>query len=195
MRTACWGVALIALALTSGLSAQDPPARGGQEQGQGAPPRRTSPPQPQQRQGLDYFAGSWAFTWIGRESVITPGPRRGTVTFTRANDPNSLDLRIEGSSEAGGPYKESAVLAWDEARKTLTMREHLAGGAVMTSVGDWSSPIGIQFEGDPVVLNGQTVKLRRGFRILSATSFSVTEELSTDGGPFVRLGTGDFRKF
>lgn len=197
MRTSFWSAALIVVAVATTAAAQDPPARGRQGQagqGQGGFLGRPSPPQPQQHQGLDYFAGSWKFTWIGRESAITAGPRNGTLTFTRTSDPNVLDMRVEGSSEANGPYKESGTITWNEAKKTLAMREHLSSGADIASVGDWSSPIGIHFEGDPMTLRGQTLRLRRNYQILSPTSFSVTEELSTDGGPFVRLGTGDFRK-
>jgi hypothetical protein len=194
MRASFWSAALI-LVMAATAAAQDPPARGGRQgQGQGGFLGRPSPPQPQQRQGLDYFAGSWKFSWIGRESAITPGPRTGTVTFTRASDSNSLEMRIEGSSEAAGAYKESGIVTWNDEKKTLTMREHLAGGADVASVGDWSSPIGIHFECDPITVQGQTLRLRRNYQILSPTSYSVTEELSTNGGPFVRLGTGDFRK-
>ena len=197
MRTSFWSLLLISMAVATTAAAQDPPARGRQGQGgqgQGGFLGRPSPPQPQQRQGPDYFAGSWKFTWIGRESAITSGPRSGTLTFTKTSDPNVLDMRIEGTSEAGGPYKESGTATWNEAKKTLTMKEHLAAGVDVSSVGDWSSPIGIHFESDPVTVKGQTLRLRRSYQILSPTSFSVTEELSTNGAPFVRLGTGDFRK-
>jgi len=85
-------------------------------------------------------------------------------------------------------------MTWNQEKKTLTMKERLASGSEVSSVGDWSSPIGIHFEFDPITVQGQTLKLRRNYQILSPTSFSVTEELSTNGGPFVRLGTGDFRK-
>jgi hypothetical protein len=195
MRTSFWSGILMALAIAS-VAAQDRPAQGQppQGRGQGGFLGRPSPPQPQQHQGLDYFAGSWKFSWIGRESAITPGPRTGTLTFARAGNPSSLDMQVEGSSEASGPYKESGVVTWDEAKKTLTTRERLASGVDVACVGDWSSPIGIHFECDPVTLKGQTLKLRRNYQILSPTSFSVTEELSTNGGAFVRLGTGDFRK-
>jgi len=193
MRTGFWSTALI-LAVAATAAAQDPPARGRQGQGQGGFLGRPSPPQPQQRQGPEYFAGSWKFSWVGRESAITPGPRTGTVTFTRLSDPNSLEMRVEGSSEAAGAYKESGVVTWNDEKKTLTMREHLASGVDVASVGDWSSPIGIHFECEPITVKGQTLKLRRNYQILSPTSYSVTEELSTNGGPFVRLGTGDFRK-
>lgn len=194
MHTSFWSAAVM-LVVAATAAAQDPPARGGRQgQGQGGFLGRPSPPQPQQKQGLDYFVGTWKFTWVGRESVITPGPRSGTLTFTRTSDPNMLDMKVEGSSEASGAYKESGTVKWDEAKKTLALREKLANGSDLSSVGDWSSPIGIHVDCDPITVQGQTLKLRRSYQILSPTSFSVTEELSTNGGPFVRLGTGDFRK-
>ena len=153
MRTGFWSMALI-LAVAATAAAQDPPARGRQGQGQGGFLGRPSPPQPQQRQGPDYFAGSWKFSWVGRESAITPGPRTGTVTFTRMSDANSLEMRVEGSSEAAGAYKESGVVTWNDEKKTLTMREHLASGVDVASVGDWSSPIGIHFECEPITREG-----------------------------------------
>src|SRR5262245_65780236 len=109
MRTSFWSLALI-VATALSAAAQDRPQRGGQGGFLGRP----SPPQPQQHQGLDYFAGSWKFSWIGRESALTPGPRTGTLTFTRTNNPNSLDIQVEGSSEARGAYKESGVVTWNE---------------------------------------------------------------------------------
>jgi hypothetical protein len=194
MRTSFWSAAVM-LAVAATAAAQDPPARGGRQgQSQGGFLGRPSPPQPQQKQGLDYFVGTWKFTWVGRESAITPGPRSGTLTFTRVSDPSMLDMKVEGSSEARGAYQESGSVKWDEARKTLTLREKLANGSELASRGDWSSPIGIHFDCDPITVQGQTLKLRRSYQILSPTSYSVTEELSTNGGPFVRLGTGDFRK-
>src|SRR5215470_5028389 len=99
MRTSFWSVALMAVAVAT-VSAQDRPARGGQGQGQGGFLGRPSPPQPQQRQGLDYFVGSWKFSWVGRESVMTPGPRTGTLTFTRGSNPNTLEMQVEGTSDA-----------------------------------------------------------------------------------------------
>ena len=192
MRTSFWSAVMIAAIAATAAAHQDPPARG--RQGQGGFLGRPSPPQPQQKQGLDFFVGTWQFKWVGRESALTPGPRSGTLTFTRTTDPNTLDMKVEGSSEAGGAYTESGTVKWDQAKKTLTQREKLANGSEVSSVGDWSSPIGIHFDCDPITVQGQTLKLRRNYQILSPTSFSITEELSTNGGPFVRLGTGDFRK-
>ena len=64
----------------------------------------------------------------------------------------------------------------------------------VVSLGDWSSPISIRFESEPIRVDNQTLKLRRTYGIVSASSFTVAEELSIDGKPFARLGGGVFTK-
>jgi hypothetical protein len=155
---------------------------------------RESPPQPQQQQGVDYFAGAWTYSWTGRESLITAGPRTGTVTFAKGSNPAVLTMTGEGTSEGAGAFKESGTLTWDEAKKTATIRERLTGGAEITGTGDWSSALAIRYESAPVTVQGKTLRLKRLYSIHNASSFSVLEELSTDGGPYVRLGNGTFLK-
>jgi hypothetical protein len=190
----CVPILTVTTALSAPLIQQDPPA-GAAQPGAGQAPRpRESPPRPQQRQGIEYFAGTWRFSWVGRESPITAGPRTGTVSFARLGDSNFLDVRTEGASDAAGAYKESGLLGWDAEKKVVVLSERLGADVEMLSIGDWSSPIAIRFESSPLHVEGKMLRLRRTYSILSAASFSVTEELSTDGGPFVRLGTGAFRK-
>jgi hypothetical protein len=157
--------------------------------------RSTRPlvPQPQQKQSLDYFVGQWAFKWVGRESALGPGGRReGMTTFKLAPGGKTLESHTDGKSEEGS-YQESAVIGFDEATKMLSFSEQRAGPHI-TSKGDWSSPISIRFTVDPIKVQGQTLRLRRTIAVISAYSFSVTEELSEDGGPFVRLGQAIFSK-
>jgi hypothetical protein len=150
---------------------------------------RPSPPQPQQKQGLEYFAGSWTFSFAGRESPLTAGQRSGTVTYTLGD--RELAMVLKGAIDGGGEYQETATLTWDAEKKQLHLRERM-GGATLVSVGDWSSPIAITVESQPVTVKGQAVKLRRFYSILSATSFSIVEEISVDGAAYVRIGKGDF---
>ena len=75
--------------------------------------KRVSPPQPQQAQGLDYLAGAWRMTWTGRESAVSNGPRSGMVRFTVKAGSDTLDIRVEGQSEAGEPFRESGTAQWD----------------------------------------------------------------------------------
>jgi hypothetical protein len=157
-------------------------------------PGHPSPPQPQQQQGLEYFEGTWNFSWVGRESPITAGPRTGTATFTRIGQSNFMNLRVEGKVDGGGAFKENGIVAWSPDKKLLIVHEKTATNAELLSLGDWSSPLGIRFDTQPLIVQGKTIKLRRSYAILSATSFSVKEELSTDDGPFARLGVGNFTK-
>ena len=85
------------------------------------------------------------------------------------------------------------MIGFDEATKMLSFSERLRNFKI-TSKGDWTSPISIRFSVDPIKVKGQTLQLRRTIAVISAYSFSVTEELSEDGGPFVRLGQAIFSK-
>jgi hypothetical protein len=156
------------------------------------PPRRDVP-QPQQKQSVNYFVGQWNFSWIGRESALGAAPREGTATYTLLPDGKTLDVRIEGKAD-GKPFAETAVITFDEATKKMTFSERLANGVQVQSKGDWSSPISIRFNIDPVKVKGQTLQLKRVISIVAAHSFTVTEELSENGGPFVRLGSAIYTR-
>ncbi|MFN0111214.1 MAG: hypothetical protein ACKVZH_20315, partial [Blastocatellia bacterium] len=157
------------------------------------PQQRQTVEQPQQKQSIDYFVGKWSFKFIGRESAVGPAPREGLVVFTKRADGKSVDGVVTGAAD-GKAYKESLVLTFDDASKTLTSNEKLAIGVQISGIGDWKSPISIRFA--PVAVKGksQTVQLRRTISIIAAHSFTVTDELSEDGGPFVRLGNAVFSK-
>ena len=177
-------VVALTLALAAAAGQQEPAGRG---RGRG------SPPQPQQKQGVEYFAGAWSFTWTGRESPITAGPRKGTTVFTAAG--NRLEIKTQGTIEdPSAAFTESGTAEWDAAKKTLTFKETLANGTILTGVGEWPSPLAIRYESQPAQAAKQSVRIRRTYSILSAQSFSVAEEISIDGGPFQRLGNGLYQK-
>jgi hypothetical protein len=155
---------------------------------------RPSPPQPQQKQGIDYFVGTWTVTWTGRESPLSAGPRTGKATFTRVGDSQQLTSLVEGTIDGGGAFKETGTFDWNAEQKTLTIRERVLNNVELSGAGDWTSPIAIRYESQPVTAGGQTLRLRRHYSIVSASSFLVQEELSINGGPFQRLGNGDYRK-
>ena len=181
---------------TSASAGQQPGAQGpgqGQGQGQGQGRQRVDVPQPQQKQSIDYFVGQWSYKYIGRESALWPAPRECVVTFTKRADGKS----VEGASDCrheGGAFKDNLVIVFDEAAKTLSFTEKLGSGVALTSKADWTSPISIRFAIDPVTAKGQKLQLRRTISVVAAHSFTVAEELSEDGGPFVRLGSAVFSK-
>jgi hypothetical protein len=163
-----------------------------QTQQQPQPPRREVP-QPQQKQSINYFVGVWNFNWIGRESPLGPAPREGTTTFTLRADGKSLDAKTVGKAD-GKPYTETAVITFDEATKMMTFAERLANGTEVKSTGDWRSPISIRFTIEPIKIKNQNLALKRIISVVAAHSFTVAEELSEDGGPFVRLGSAIYTK-
>jgi hypothetical protein len=170
-------------------TAQEQPQR----QGEGQQRQRVSAPQPQQKQSIDYFVGQWSYKYIGRESALWPAPRECAVTFTKRADGKS----VEGTSECkheGGAFKDNLVIVFDEATKMMTFTEQLGSGVALTSKADWTSPISIRFTIDPVTAKKQKLQLRRTISVVAAHSFTVAEELSEDGGPFVRLGSAVFSK-
>ncbi len=167
-------------------AAQDQPQRQGQRQ-------RIDVPQPQQKQSIDYFVGQWIYKYIGRESALWPAPRECVVTFTRRADGRSAEGVSECKHE-GGAFKDSMVIVFDDATKMMTFSEKLGSGVALTSKADWTSPISIRFTIDPVTARGQKLQLRRTISVVAAHSFTVAEELSEDGGPFVRLGSAVFSK-
>ena len=158
------------------------------------PPRpRIEVPQPQQKRSIDYFAGQWTFKYVGRESELGPAPREGLVVFTKRADGNSVEGMVSGKSDAGA-YKETIVIGYDEASKALAWNEKLANGMMVNSKGDWSSPITIRFAVDPIKAKGKSLQLHRTVSIIAGHTFTITEELSEDGSPFMRLGTAVFTR-
>jgi hypothetical protein len=108
-------------------------------------------------------------------------------------DGKTLDAKTVGKAD-GKPYTESAVITFDEATKMMTFSERLGNGMQVQSTGDWKSPISIRFTVEPIKAKGQTLALRRIISVVAGHSFTVTEELSEDGGPFVRLGSAIYTK-
>jgi hypothetical protein len=157
------------------------------------PPPRRVVPQPQQKQSINYFVGQWSFNWIGRESPLGPAPREGTITFTLRPDGKSLDAKTVGKAD-GKAFTESAVITFDDATKMMTFSERLSNGVQLQSTADWRSPISIRFTVEPIKVKGQTLALKRIISVVAAHSFTVAEELSEDGAPFVRLGSAIYTK-
>ncbi len=99
-------------------------------------------------------------------------------------------MKIDG----GGSYREQMTLAFDAATKALAWSEQRPGGVTLSGTGDWSSPLAIRFTFDQVKGGAASYRIKRVLRVISASSFSLTEEVSTSGGPFVRLGNAIYTK-
>ena len=150
--------------------------------------------QPHVEQRIDYFVGRWTFEYIGAEyPPLSSGGRSGTATFTRSGASNFVSGCVNGEV-AGKAYQEQLSIGHDPETNALAFVEKRGDGVELVSVASWRSPIAISFLTSPIQANGRTYQLRRLLSVHSATSFGVTEELSIDGGPFKRLGTGHYTK-
>ena len=155
---------------------------------------RQSPPQPTQKQSLDYFSGRWNYRWVGRESALTPGGvSEGTLVFKPLSESAYLEGRLEGKSK-WGPLGEKLLIGFEESNKALVLLEQRGNGIQTLSLGDWTSPIAIRFKVAPFQAGGRSLRLKRTLAVVAAHSFTLTEELSEDGGPFVRLGNAVFSR-
>lgn len=162
-----------------------------QPAGQQAAPQRRDVPQPTQKQSLEYFLGQWKFKGYGRESPLGPGaPTEGTITYTQLVEGKFAESRSEGPDKT--VYR--AVIGYNDQKKMLAVFERLPNGIEIISMGDWTSPIAIRFDVAPIKVKGQVLRLRRTISIVAAHSYTVTEELSMDGGPFQRLGNALFTR-
>lgn len=171
-------------------------ASGGASGASGAPAaraQRPNIPQPQQQQSLDYFVGQWSFKYIGRESGFGPAPREGVLSLSKRADGQAVEGVADVKHE-GGLFKESYLITFDQTTKMLNLSVKQPDNVNIKSTGDWSSPIAIRFKTDQVKIKGVTLQLRRTLNVIAAHSFSIADELSEDGGPFVRLGSAVFSK-
>ena len=173
-------------------SASGQPARPSQGEGPAQPQRRPVVPQPQQKQSLDYFIGRWNYRWMGRESPLGPGgPFEATATFAAIPDSKFIEGRIDPKADGAST---PLTIGFDEDTKMLVFGERWPNGVDILSLGDWRSPVAIRFQVAPIKIKNQVLRLKRTISVISAFSFSLTEELSVDGGPFERLGQGMFTK-
>jgi hypothetical protein len=149
--------------------------------------------QPVSEQRAAYFVGRWTFEYLGGEfPPLSPGSRAGTATIT-ATSQDAIAGTIEGTVD-GKPYREQWSMTFDPATQMLAVVERRAGGPELLSVANWQTPLAIRFTTAPVHEGGHAYQLRRLLRVISESSFSITEEFSVDGGPFRRLGQASFEK-
>ena len=154
--------------------------------------RRSEVPQPQVEPRIGYFTGQWRFDYTGGEfPPLSIGTRSGTVTFTDLPNAPFVRGRVNGDVY-GEAYEETWTIGFDEDIQAVMWQEHLSTGQQLVAIGNWTSPIAITFLTAPVEADGHVYVLKRVTQTISDVSFTVTEEFSTDGGPFQRLGNGSY---
>ena len=150
--------------------------------------------QPRVEQRIDYFLGRGAFEYTGGEfPPLSAGGRGGAVTFSRLGASNFVAGRVDGDL-LGKKYQETLSIGFDPATNMIVYVERRQDGTELTSLGNWQSPLAINFTTSPLQANGKTYQLRRTLSVLSDSAFDVTEEFSVDGGAFRRLGNAHYTK-
>jgi hypothetical protein len=150
--------------------------------------------QPQVEQSVAYFLGKWTFEYLGGEfPPLSVGSRDGTATFAKGAGANFITGQVD-SQVNGKPYRENISIGFDPDAKALAFLERRPDGVELLSVASWQSPLAIIFQTSPVRASNRTYQLRRVIAVTSETAFEITEEFSVDGGPFRRLGTGQYTR-
>jgi len=156
--------------------------------------RRADVPQPQIEPSISYFSGTWDFEYTGGEfPPLSAGTRSGTVTFEAMPHGPFVQGSVTGEV-FGEPYAESLTIGFDEAAGSVLWHEQLSNGRNLIAVGNWSSPIAINFLTTPMSADSGMFILRRMIHTPSETAFSVVDEFSVNGEPFRRLGSGFYTK-
>jgi hypothetical protein len=150
--------------------------------------------QPLVEQRIDYFSGRWTFEYTGGEfPPLSAGGRGGTVTFSREGRSNFVTALVEGEA-LGRKYQETVSIGFDPATNMVIYVERRQDGTELASLGNWQSPLAINFTTSPLQAAGKTYQMRRTIAVLSDTAFDVTEEFSIDNGAFRRLGNAHYTK-
>ena len=140
---------------------------------------------------LQALAGTWHV-----EEVVEPGPMgpggKGHGTATVTSGPGGLSLRIVYKSESPkGPmpgFSGEGLVAWDAESKAYKQAwTDNYSGTLMVSTGHW--------DGDVLVMDtegttgGKPFKSRDRFTAFSPKGFTITTEMSMDGGPWQKAMT------
>jgi hypothetical protein len=150
--------------------------------------------QPQVEQSVAYFLGKWTFEYLGGEfPPLSVGSRDGTATFAKGAGANFITGQVD-SQVNGKTYRENISIGFDPDARALAFLERRPDGVELLSVASWHSPLAIVFQTSPVRAGNRTYQLRRVIAVTSETAFEITEEFSVDGGPFRRLGTGQYTR-
>jgi Protein of unknown function (DUF1579) len=154
-----------------------------------APPQMPKPGPEHQR--LHYFVGDWETITEAKPSPFGPG---GKIT---AKDHNVMlgDFFVVFHSDSTGPMgqqKTVAVMGYDPKEKVYTYDGFTTSGERNKATGTVSGNAWVwTFSGEE---QGKSFKGRFNLTEDSPTSYSFSEEMSSDGGPWTKLEEGKATK-
>jgi len=145
----------------------------------------------------EYFLGTWTFEWDVPDGPLGPA---GRITGTTVYKP--LDGRFyEATTQATGPggaFTVREIVAYHKENKALARQVTDSRGFSFLEIGTIGGDLGgyynVYFESTPLTVNGKTIRIKHGMRLLSPLNYKVAVTVSVDGGPFRNYGNPWWRK-
>lgn len=165
------------------------PAQEAKPEKPAAPPAMEMPKPGPEMAKLQAMVGTWNVEETHEPGFMGPGGKGHGVAHTRMG-PGGLSFMVDYKS-SGGPMKTfqgHGVVAWDADAKMYKQAwvDNMAP-TLMTSTGNWQGDILVMdTEG---TMMGKPFKSRDTFTHFGPNGFTITTEMSMDGGPLKKVMT------
>ena len=191
---------LAVIALTTAITARQPPDRAPLPKGQ--MPELGRPTKVGDELPLfdfdAYFPGRWTFEWDMPEGPLGPsGQVTGTTVYKviEAGKFYEVDTTATGP---GGAFKVHELIAYQRDNKALSRYVTDSRGfsylQLATIGGDLGGIYNIFYDSTPFSYNGHAVRIKHGLRTMSPFNYKIATTVSVDGGPFRNYGNPWWRK-
>ena len=148
-----------------------------------------------EHQRLHYFVGNWYTEVETKPGQMGPG---GRTTITEHNEMlgDFFVIFHRDERDATGPVKEIGIMGYDPEQKVYTYEQFSDQGERVTATGTVSGDSWVLLwpATDAAKEGGKRLKGRFTLKEVSPTSYTSTEEISIDGGPWTKVGEGKATK-
>ena len=145
----------------------------------------------------EYFLGTWTFEWDVPDGPLGPSGRITGTTIYKPVDGRFYEATTAATGP-GGPFTLREVIAYHFEHKALARQVTDSRGFSFLQIGTIGGDLGgyytIYFESTPFTLDGKTIRIKHGMRLLSPLNYKVATTVSVDGGPFSNYGNPWWRK-
>ncbi len=138
---------------------------------------------------VQFLVGHWHVEEVVEPGAMGPGGKgHGSASVT--SGPGGLSVHVVYTSESPkGPipgFKGEGLMAWDgEAKVYKQAWTDNYGAALMISTGHWEGEV-LVFETEGTMM-GKAFKSKDRFTGISANGFTISTEMSMDGGPMQKV--------
>ena len=144
-----------------------------------------------------YFLGTWTFEWVVPESPLGPaGDVAGSTTY-KLVDGRFYEADTQAKSPSGS-FTVRERIAHHKENKTIARHVTDSRGFSYMQIapvgGDLGGFYNINYEGEPFVFKGRTIRVRDSLRLVSPLNYRVATTISVDKGAFTNYGNPWFQK-